>query len=93
MKINDLPKDRKKYFAVVQSVLSGMANGMSFREVIDGYTLSYRITFYGDSTDFYIDTDGLFVYWNRDEGSVQFISREQLTKAFATYSRPSDEGL
>lgn len=93
MKITDLPKDRKKYLAIVEKALSGLPQGIGTRETIVGYTLSYRLTFYGDPTDFYIDTDGLFVYWNTEEEANQILRRDVIEKAFSSYSPASDDGF
>lgn len=93
MKINDLPKDRKKYLETVDRTLSGMPQGIGIREVITGYSLSYRLTFYGDPTDFYIDMDGLFVYWNTEEEANQVVRRDVIEKAFAAYSPAPDDGF
>lgn len=78
IQINDIAKDRIQYRAVIDKTLSGMSKGITTREVIDGFYLTYRICLNGDPTDFYVSLDGGLYYWVKDASVLQRISKADL---------------
>lgn len=85
LEILDYEKDVKTFRRIADSCLQSLPRGIHALPYREENYLSFRVYFGDMTTDFFITTKAVFIYWNKETKDMRSVTRAQVLQEYEAY--------